>query len=41
MGIHMEGEFIFDLKLPSDFVPKNQDGEVESFYLMNINQVKI
>ncbi|CAF0740186.1 unnamed protein product [Brachionus calyciflorus] len=38
--IHIEGEFIFDIKLPSDFVPKNQDGEVFCFYLMNIHQVK-
>ena len=35
----MEGEFIFDIKLPSDFQPKNTDGEVECFYLMNIKQV--
>lgn len=41
MGIHMEGEFIFDLKLPNSFVPKNQDGEVDSFYLMNIDQVNL
>lgn len=31
---------MFDLKLPVDYVPSNQDGEVECFYLMNINQVK-
>lgn len=35
----MEGEFIFDIKLPIDFEPANKDGEVECFYLMNINQV--
>ncbi len=39
--INNEGEFIFDIKLPLDFVPKNTDGEVENFYLMDINQVWI
>lgn len=38
--VTMEAEFVFDLRLPEDFVPQNTDGEVESFYLMNINQVK-
>jgi hypothetical protein len=38
-GLSMEAEFIFDLKLPADFIPKNTDGEVDSFYLMDINQV--
>ena len=37
--VKIEGEFIFDIKLPSDYVPINQDKEVECFYLMNINQV--
>ncbi len=37
--INNEGEFIFDIKLPLDFVPNNTDGEVENFNLMDINQV--
>ncbi|KAF8096526.1 hypothetical protein N665_0307s0053 [Sinapis alba] len=31
--------FCYDLKLPEDFVPKNQDGEVESFKLIPVAQV--
>lgn len=38
-GVCIEGEFVFDIKLPEDFVPKNTDGEVGEFYLMNIEQV--
>ncbi len=38
-GVSREGEFVFDIKLTEDFVPKNTDGEVECFYLMNIDQV--
>lgn len=38
-GIKREGEFIFDIKLPVEFNPKNTDGEVEQFYLMNVEQV--
>ena len=37
--VSREGEFVFDIKLKPDFVPKNTDGEVECFYLMNVNQV--
>ena len=39
IGIVNETQFVFDLKLPSDFTPFNTDGEVECFYLMNIEQV--
>jgi 8-oxo-dGTP pyrophosphatase MutT (NUDIX family) len=39
-GVNIEGEFAFDVKLPNDFMPMNKDGEVESFSLMNISQVK-
>jgi isopentenyldiphosphate isomerase len=39
--VNREGEFVFDIKLPEDFVPQNTDGEVECFYLMNIDQVMI
>jgi 8-oxo-dGTP pyrophosphatase MutT (NUDIX family) len=38
-GVSREGEFVLDIKLKEDFVPRNTDGEVECFYLMNINQV--
>ncbi|GAQ81221.1 hypothetical protein KFL_000740210 [Klebsormidium nitens] len=31
--------FVYDLKLPSDFQPKNQDGEVESFELWPLARV--
>ncbi|KAL2321231.1 hypothetical protein Fmac_030200 [Flemingia macrophylla] len=31
--------FCYDLKLPKDFVPKNKDGEVDSFKLIPITQV--
>ncbi|KAL8152537.1 hypothetical protein V2J09_010297 [Rumex salicifolius] len=31
--------FCYDLKLPEDFVPNNQDGEVESFKLIPVSQV--
>ncbi|XP_034699453.1 nudix hydrolase 20, chloroplastic-like isoform X2 [Vitis riparia] len=31
--------FCYDLKLPEDFIPKNQDGEVESFRLIPVSQV--
>ena len=38
-GVWPEGEFVFDIKLPVDFVPQNSDGEVECFYLMSIDEV--
>ncbi|XP_050210616.2 nudix hydrolase 20, chloroplastic-like isoform X2 [Mercurialis annua] len=31
--------FCYDLKLPGDFLPKNQDGEVESFQLLPVQNV--
>lgn len=31
--------FCYDLKLPESFVPKNEDGEVESFKLIPVKQV--
>ncbi|KAF3338403.1 Nudix hydrolase 20 [Carex littledalei] len=30
--------FCYDLKLPPDFVPKNEDGEVDSFRLITVSQ---
>ncbi|KAG4935353.1 hypothetical protein JHK85_050272 [Glycine max] len=31
--------FCYDLKLPKDFIPKNKDGEVDSFKLIPVTQV--
>ena len=39
-GINREGEFVFDIKLPLNFVPINKDGEAESFQLMTIEEIK-
>ncbi|KAF3333182.1 Nudix hydrolase 20 [Carex littledalei] len=30
--------FCYDLKLPPDFVPKNEDGEVDSYRLITVSQ---
>jgi 8-oxo-dGTP pyrophosphatase MutT (NUDIX family) len=38
-GIRRDGLFLFDLKCPDDFIPHNQDGEVESFHLMPAAEV--
>ena len=38
-GIHANTEFVYDLELPSDFVPKNSDGEVEGFELVPIKEL--
>lgn len=38
-GVKPDVIFTFDLELPADFVPINQDGEVESFHLWPIEQV--
>ena len=32
-------QFCFDLELPSNFVPRNTDGEIESFALWPIERV--
>lgn len=32
-GLSPNTEYVFDLELPLDFVPKNQDGEVSEFRL--------
>jgi len=32
-GLRDEIDFVFDLELPPDFVPRNVDGEVEEFFL--------
>lgn len=33
-GLFPNTEFVFDLELPLDFIPKNNDGEVETFELL-------
>ncbi|MCC7167687.1 MAG: DUF4743 domain-containing protein [Rhodospirillales bacterium] len=39
-GLRNDLLFCYDLELPADFVPRNTDGEVESFELMPIDAVK-
>ncbi|CAF4529695.1 unnamed protein product [Rotaria sp. Silwood1] len=39
-GIHPEGEFLYDIQLPTTFTPTNADSEMEKFYLWTIPQVK-
>ncbi|CAF1128307.1 unnamed protein product [Didymodactylos carnosus] len=39
-GVHWEGEFIYDLKLPKSFIPKAADNEMERFQLLSISKVK-
>lgn len=39
-GILPETEYVFDLQLPSDFVPKNADGEMQNFHLYTVDEVK-
>lgn len=39
-SVSRECEFVFDIKLPVDFKPKNMDGEVGEFYLMNVDEVR-
>ena len=38
-GLHNEILHIFDVVLPPDFAPKNQDGEVAGFVLMDIPEL--
>jgi 8-oxo-dGTP pyrophosphatase MutT (NUDIX family) len=39
-GLWHETLFNYDLTLPDDFAPKNTDGEVESFELMSVAEVR-
>ncbi|GAB1602646.1 nudix hydrolase 20, chloroplastic-like isoform X1, partial [Argonauta hians] len=39
-GLHAGTQFIYDLCLPSHFVPHNADGEMSHFYLMGIEELK-
>lgn len=36
-GLFPDTEFVFDLELPPDFIPRNQDNEVEKFELLTAN----
>lgn len=38
-GVKPDQQFCYDLELPADFVPRNTDGEVESFELWPVKRV--
>ena len=38
-GLFPNTEYVFDLELPSTFVPKNNDGEVDDFNLVSAREV--
>jgi len=38
--IYPECQWIYDLELPADLVPQPKDGEVDEFYLCDVEQVK-
>lgn len=40
-GVYPESQFVFDLELPLEFKPTVGDGEVQDFYLLPINKVRI
>ncbi|CAO3591878.1 unnamed protein product [Absidia cylindrospora] len=39
-GLQPEYQYVYDLELPIDFQPTPKDGEVECFYLWDLEQVK-
>lgn len=39
-GVRNDTAVVFDLELPPDFTPVNQDGEVEAFYLKPLDEVR-
>ncbi|CAA6819577.1 MAG: NUDIX hydrolase, associated with Thiamin pyrophosphokinase [uncultured Thiotrichaceae bacterium] len=39
-GINPDTLYVYDLWLPEDFVPRNTDGEVESFELWSLHQLR-
>jgi len=39
-GLFPNTEFVYDLELPVDFQPENEDGEVESFHLVTAGEAK-
>jgi hypothetical protein len=38
-GVRNDVLFVYDLALPTDFVPRNTDGEIEEFYLWPVERV--
>ena len=38
-GLKPDVQFVYDLELPAEFLPRNTDGEVESFHLWPIERV--
>jgi len=38
-GILANTEYVFDLELPEDFVPSNNDGEVDSWVLVDVAEI--
>ena len=40
-GIGRDVLFVYDLPLPADFVPTPRDGEVEEFFLMDMDEVGV
>ena len=38
-GLLPDTEYIFDLELPADFQPVAQDGEVQAFYQVGMDEV--
>lgn len=39
-GLQADTEFVYDLLLPQSFEPQAEDGEVEAFSLLSVDQVK-
>ncbi|ORX89332.1 hypothetical protein K493DRAFT_410500 [Basidiobolus meristosporus CBS 931.73] len=39
-GLAPETQYVYDLELPQDFVPKPNDGEVDCFYLWDLAEVR-
>lgn len=39
-GLQPESQFVFDLELPEDFTPVNADGEMGSFQLLTIDEMR-
>ncbi|KAJ2542345.1 hypothetical protein EV175_006066 [Coemansia sp. RSA 1933] len=39
LGLQPETQYVFDLELPIDVIPKPNDGEVEGFYLWTMDEV--
>ena len=39
-GVLPQTEFVFDLELPETFIPGNNDGEVESFKLVPVEEMR-